>query len=146
MALAHVLLSAEGNTLRLTATDTMVSLVADYVARVERPGEISVDAQNLFQVAKHLPEPTVHLKMEAGNRLAIESGKSEFHLVGMSAEDYPPLPSRDDQAALVCRGRRSTDSSSRRSTRSAWMTVDTGSMVLTSRRSHPSRVKRVFAW
>jgi DNA polymerase-3 subunit beta len=104
LALAHVLLSAEGNTLRLTATDTMVSLVADYVARVDRPGDISVDAQNLFQVARHLPEPTVHLKAEAGNRLAIHSGKSEFHLVGMSAEDYPPLPSRDDRAALTVPG------------------------------------------
>jgi len=104
LALAHVLLSAEGNTLRLTATDTMVSLVADYVAKIEQPGEISVDAQNLFQVARHLPEPTVHLKVEAGNRLAIHSGKSEFHLVGMSAEDYPPLPSRDDQAALNVSG------------------------------------------
>ena len=104
LALAHVLLSAEGNTLRLTATDTMVSLVADYVARIEHPGEISVDAQNLFQVARHLPESTVHLKVEAGNRLAIHSGKSEFHLVGMSAEDYPPLPSRDDQAALNVAG------------------------------------------
>jgi DNA polymerase-3 subunit beta len=104
LALAHVLLSAEGNTLRLTATDTMVSLVADYVARIEHPGEISVDAQNLFQVARHLPEPTVHLKVEAGNRLAIHSGKSEFHLVGMSAEDYPPLPSQDDQAALNVAG------------------------------------------
>ena len=104
MALAHVLLSAEGNTLRMTATDTMVSLVADYVARVEQPGEISVDAQHLFQVAKHVPEATVHLKAEAGNRLAIHSGKSEFHLVGMAAEDYPPLPSRDDQAALSIAG------------------------------------------
>jgi DNA polymerase-3 subunit beta len=104
LALAHVLLSAEGNTLRLTATDTMVSLVADYVARVEQPGEISVDAQNLFQVARHLPESTVHLKAEAGNRLAIHSGKSEFHLVGMSAEDYPPLPSRDDRASLSVPG------------------------------------------
>jgi DNA polymerase-3 subunit beta len=104
MALAHVLLSADGETLRLTATDTMISLVADYVARIKRPGEISVDAQNLFQVAKHLPEPTVHLKAEAGNRLAIVSGKSEFHLVGMSAEDYPPLPARDDQAALGVSG------------------------------------------
>ncbi|MAY79719.1 MAG: DNA polymerase III subunit beta [Deltaproteobacteria bacterium] len=100
LALAHVLLSAEGNSLRLTATDTMVSLVADYVARVERPGEISVDAQSIFQVARSLPESAVHLKAEAGNRLAIHSGKSEFHLVGMSAEDFPPLPSRDDRAAL----------------------------------------------
>ena len=104
LSLAHVLLSAEGNTLRLTATDTMVSLVADYVARVERPGEISVDAQNLFQVARHLPQATVHLKAEAGNRLAIHSGKSEFHLVGMSPEDYPPLPARDDRAALSVPG------------------------------------------
>jgi DNA polymerase-3 subunit beta len=100
LALAHVLLSAEGEVLRLTATDTMVSLVADYTARIEEPGEISVDAQSFHQIARHLPESAVHLKIEAGNRLAIVSGRSEFHLVGMSAEDYPPLPGRDDQAPI----------------------------------------------
>ena len=104
IALSHVMLSAEGNILRMTATDTMVSLVADYVARVEQPGDISVDAQNLFQVARSLPEPTVHLKSEPGNRLAIHSGNSEFHLVGMSGEDFPPLPSRDDAASLGVSG------------------------------------------
>jgi DNA polymerase-3 subunit beta len=104
LALAHVLLSAEGDVLRMTATDTMVSLVADYQARIEAPGEISIDAQSFHQIARHLPESTVHLKVEAGNRLAITSGKSEFHLVGMSAEDYPPLPGRDDQPPLGVKG------------------------------------------
>jgi len=104
LALSHVLLSAEGEVLRLTATDTMVSLVADYQARVEEAGEISVDAQSFHQIARHLPESSVHLKVESGNRLAITSGRSEFHLVGMAAEDYPPLPSRDDQAPLGVSG------------------------------------------
>ncbi len=104
LALAHVLLSAQGEVLRLTATDTMVSLVADYTARVEEDGEISVDAQSFHQIARHLPESTVHLSLEAGNRLKVESGRSEFHLVGMNAEDYPPLPSRDDQSPLTVQG------------------------------------------
>jgi DNA polymerase-3 subunit beta len=104
-ALAHVLLSAEGETLRMTATDTMVSLVADYAARVEEAGEISVDGQSVHKIARHLPESTVHLSFEAGNRLKVESGRSVFHLVGMGAEDYPPLPSRDDQSPLVVQGK-----------------------------------------
>ena len=104
LALAHVLLSADGDVLRMTATDTMVSLVADYGARIEQPGEISVDAQSFHQIARHLPESTVHLKVEAGNRLAIVSGRSQFHLVGMNAEDYPPLPGRDDQPPLGVHG------------------------------------------
>jgi DNA polymerase-3 subunit beta len=100
LALAHVLLSAEGDVLRMTATDTTVSLVADYQARIEESGEISIDAQSFHQIARHLPESAVHLEVEAGNRLAITSGRSEFHLVGMSAEDYPPLPGRDDQTPI----------------------------------------------
>ena len=40
LALSHVLLSARDGHLRLTATDTMSALVADYSATVEQEGEL----------------------------------------------------------------------------------------------------------
>ena len=104
MALSHVLLSADGECLRMTATDTMLSLVGEYVARIETEGELTVDAQGFFQIAKSLPAQTVHLQSVAGNRLAIKSGSAEFHMVGLSAEDYPPLPGRDESMNLQIPG------------------------------------------
>ncbi|MDP6933846.1 MAG: DNA polymerase III subunit beta, partial [Myxococcota bacterium] len=104
LALAHVLLSANESGLRMTATDTMVAIVADYEARIEEPGELSVDAQSFFQIAKALPEPTVHLRSSSGNRLEIVCGRARFHVVGLGPEDFPPLPARDDQAMLKLDG------------------------------------------
>ncbi len=100
-AIGHVLLSAKGESLRMTATDTMVALVADYAARIEAEGDLSVDAQSFFQIARSLPEPTVHLELTSGNRLAVRSGSAQFHIVGMAADEFPPLPARDDRATLT---------------------------------------------
>jgi DNA polymerase-3 subunit beta len=100
LSMSHVLLRAHGDQLRITATDTMITLIADYVARVEKPGELSVDAQAFFQIARSLTDPTVHLESTTGQRLSIRSGSAAFHLVGMAADEFPPIGTRDDRAAL----------------------------------------------
>ncbi|NOY24927.1 MAG: DNA polymerase III subunit beta [Oligoflexia bacterium] len=103
-ALSHVLLQARDGGLTMTATDSVLALVAQYVARVEEPGELSVDAAHFFQIARSLAEPTVHLQLQPGNRLAIRCGSAEFTVNGMAADEYPPLPARDDQAVLTVVG------------------------------------------
>jgi len=105
LALSHVLLRAHGNQLRMTATYTMLTLVADYEANVQADGELSIDAQAFFQIARALPDNTVHLQAEAGNRLAIRSGSAEFHIVGMNAEEFPPSPPRDETDGMGVAGR-----------------------------------------
>ena len=103
-SLAHVLLSASGDRLRMTATDTLLALVSDYEARVESEGELSVDAQTLFQIARTLTHPTVHLKLGSGNRLAVRCGSAEFNVVGLGAEEFAPLPTRSDRSTLRMSG------------------------------------------
>lgn len=102
--LSHVLLQARDGGLTMTATDTALALVAEYPARVEEPGELSVDAAHFFQIARSLPEPTVHLRTAAGNRLSIRCGAAEFTIVGVAADEFPPLPTRDDRTALQVSG------------------------------------------
>ena len=101
LALSHVLLSAKEGRLRITATDTMSALVADYSAQVEQEGELSVDAHTLYQVARSLSEPTVHIKSGESNRLNVSCGSARFNVVGMSSEDFPPLPTRDEKSSLT---------------------------------------------
>ena len=100
LALSHVLLSAKDGRLRMTATDTMSALVADYNARVEQEGDLSVDAHTFYQVARSLSEPTVHIKSADANRLSVSCGTARFNVVGMPAEDFPPLPTRDELSSL----------------------------------------------
>lgn len=99
--LSHVLLHARDTTLRMTATDTEIAFVGDLAANVRNQGQIAVDAANLFQVVRALPEPTVQLVVAANNRLEVKCGRSQFKLPGYAAEDFPPLPAFDAKSSAT---------------------------------------------
>lgn len=102
--LSHALLHARGDGLRVTATDTEVAYIGELSANVESPGEVAVDASNLFQVVRNLPDPTVHLKLGQGSRLEVRCGRSFFRLPGLPADEYPPLPAFDARGAANVQG------------------------------------------
>ena len=104
LALSHVLLSAQEGRLRVTASDTQITLVADYPARIEREGELTVEAQTFFQIIRTLGEPTVHLFATGNNRLGIQCGRSEFKVVSLPAEDYPQIATQDATRAMRVKG------------------------------------------
>jgi DNA polymerase III subunit beta len=102
--LSHALLVARDGSLRVTATDTEVAFIGDLAANVSRPGQLAVDAANLFQVVRSLPEPTVQLVGIGGNRLEVRSGRVNFKLPGLPAEEYPPLPAFDATGTATVAG------------------------------------------
>ena len=105
-ALAHVLLSARAGDerLRMTATDTTVTLIADYPARVEAEASLCVEAQYFFAIAKNLPESTVRLTVGKGgldgNRLTVQCGAALYHLNTLPADEFPPIASRDSKSTM----------------------------------------------
>lgn len=99
--LSHVLLHAKEGVLRMTATDTETAFIGDLAANVRSPGQIAVDAANLFQVVRALPEPTVQLQVAANQRLEIKCGRSQFKLPGYAAQDFPPLPAFDARSTAT---------------------------------------------
>jgi len=98
--LSHVLLQAREGHLRLTATDTEIAFIGDFVANVEDSGELAVHASNFFQIARMLPDHTVHLKRGPQNRLEVTSGPAWYKVLGLPGEDYPPLPEFDGRASM----------------------------------------------
>ncbi len=99
--LSSVLLEALEDRLRVTATDTEVAFTGDLGANITSGGSIAVDAANLFQITKALPDNTVHLVLGANNRLEVSSGSAWFKMVGSPAEEYPPLPEFTGTATLT---------------------------------------------
>lgn len=99
--LAHVLLQAEGERLRMTATDTEVAFIGDLVANITEGGEVAVDAASLFQVVRTLPDATVRIVLTSSHRIEITSGRAFFRLPGADANEYPPLPTFDPMGSIT---------------------------------------------
>ncbi|HRC85957.1 MAG TPA: DNA polymerase III subunit beta [Thermoanaerobaculia bacterium] len=91
-ALAHILLTARGESLLLAATDLDVSLTSSVAADIARPGAIAVQAKKLIEIVRALEGDEVHLVEEEPNSLTIKAGKSRFRIRGLPADDFPTLP------------------------------------------------------
>jgi DNA polymerase-3 subunit beta len=100
--LSHILLTAEGDRLRIAATDLDVSLTSFCAAKVERAGAIAVQARKLQEIIRSLRGDEVDLAEEKEQTLTIEGGNSRFRIHGLPAEDFPNLPQlpEDDGLAL----------------------------------------------
>lgn len=101
--LGHALLTAEGDEFRVTATDTELTGELRFPARVEVPGQRSVSAGHLFQVARALPSGVVHLQGTEGHQLVVDAPPAHYRLVGLPPSEFPPFPSFEASATLTVR-------------------------------------------
>jgi DNA polymerase-3 subunit beta len=98
--LSNVLLEANSDRVLLTATDLDTSIRAALPAFVERDGEVSVPASLLSDVVSRLPDAPVTLELGDG-KVSVRSGKSEYTIVSLPAEDFPVVPQVKDGALIT---------------------------------------------
>ncbi len=91
--LAHVLLEARENTLKITATDLELTLIETVPAHIKKEGKTTVSAHLLFDVVRKLNEGAdIELKTVAGeNFLQLQSGKSSYNFSCLPSIDFPSM-------------------------------------------------------
>ncbi|TIL49183.1 DNA polymerase III subunit beta [Mesorhizobium sp.] len=91
--LSNVLLSAEGATLEMKATDLDLEVTEATPAKVERGGATTVPAHLLYDIVRKLADGAeVMLKTdEDGNAMTVTSGRSNFRLQCLPQSDFPEL-------------------------------------------------------
>lgn len=91
--LANVLLEAADGGLRVSATDTYLGFVGSCGAAVKKPGSVAVDARDLFDRVKAMPDGDITLSID-GSALTVKAseGSRRFRLHTISADDYPSMP------------------------------------------------------
>lgn len=95
--LNNILLSAGSAGLDILATNLEIGVRARVRAKVEEAGDFSVNAK-LFLDYVHLLSKGDNVVLETGdNELKVSCGSQQSHIKGMSAEDFPILPSMDDE-------------------------------------------------
>lgn len=88
---SNVLLEAGEDGAWLTATDLDVTVRTRLPATVEETGSVTVPAKRLGEIARQLGAGEVRISAEE-ERITIEASRSRFQILGLPAEDFPPLP------------------------------------------------------
>jgi len=102
--LSGILLSAEGGTITLAATDMELSLRTTLDAQVAGDGAVVIPGKPFTELARLLPESdvTIEYKPEEGT-VQIVSGSYNSRLHVFNAEDFPRLPAIDAQLHAIDR-------------------------------------------
>jgi len=90
--LSNVLLEAEGDRLKLTTTDLDVGVTGYVPATVIQAGATTLPARKLASIIRELPTSEISVEVDAKNAASIRSGPSFFKILGLSEEEFPPLP------------------------------------------------------
>ncbi len=94
--LSNVLIEAEGEELRLRATDLDIEVQDSVPAQVERAGATTVSAVTFHDIVRKLPDGAlVTLAVEADALLRVEAGRSQFKLATLPKEDFPVMASSE---------------------------------------------------
>ncbi|MBQ2972903.1 MAG: DNA polymerase III subunit beta [Clostridia bacterium] len=92
-AIEGILMVAKEGTLTLTGYDLEMGITTSISARVEEEGELVLNAHMFSETLRKLPDVNVSIDSDARHIATISCGEFESTLIGISAEEYPDLPS-----------------------------------------------------
>jgi DNA polymerase-3 subunit beta len=93
-----IVASNEGVTLTGSDSDISIQIFipkeesGDEIVEIRETGAIVLNARFFSEIVKKLPTDTVEIEVLNHLQTVIRSGKSEFSLIGLDAEEYPHLP------------------------------------------------------
>ena len=89
--LANVVMEADGDEVRLLATDLEVGLRSRCAASVAKSGSLTVPAKKFYEIVKALPETDVRIEEEKGS-VKVAADRFDSKMQTLPREDYPVVP------------------------------------------------------
>lgn len=89
--LANILIETiDKSTLKLTATDLDLTVIANIQAQIKEEGKITLPAKKLSDIVTKLPDSLITLKLnEETNSVNITCKNTKFDIIGISANEFP---------------------------------------------------------
>jgi DNA polymerase-3 subunit beta len=89
--LANVLIEADGEHVKLLATDLEVGLRSTCPASVTKSGSLTLPAKKLYEIIKALPDTDVRIE-EDKNGVKVAADRFDSRMQTLPREDFPSLP------------------------------------------------------
>jgi DNA polymerase-3 subunit beta len=99
--LSNVLIEAEGDHIDLTTTNLDLGIRCRVKANVSSAGSITLPVRRLAGIVRELPAVEVQAEVSANHQVRLTSGGSNFRIMGIPRDDFPPLPEFADEHAFT---------------------------------------------
>ena len=99
--LSNVLIQAEKGQIALTTTNLDLGIRSKIRAEVDQEGGITLPVRRLASIVRELPSLNVEIESFSNYQVKITSGSSLFRIMGLSSEEFPPLPTFEDKHTFV---------------------------------------------
>ena len=93
--LSNVLLSADGTTMKLMATDLDLQIVEEVSAQVTMAGASTVSAHTLFDIVRKIPDGAQVTLEVVAQKMSVVAGRARFQLQTLPREDFPVIGETD---------------------------------------------------
>ncbi|MFP4259482.1 MAG: DNA polymerase III subunit beta [Opitutales bacterium] len=95
--LSNVLIEAADGHISLTTTNLDLGIRCRIKADVSESGGITLPVRKLATIVRELPQSDVFVELGENNQTKITSGGSLFKIMGLGTEEFPPLPTFENQ-------------------------------------------------
>ena len=99
--LSNVLIKAKEDHIELTTTNLDLGIRCKIQSEVSDAGSITLPVRKLATIVRELPSLDVHLETHPNFQARIASGTSLFRIMGINPEEFPPLPTFQDQHSFM---------------------------------------------
>jgi DNA polymerase-3 subunit beta len=89
--LANVLMEANGDAIRFSATDLEVGLRSKCKASIAKPGSLTLPAKKFYEIVKSLPDTDIRVA-EDKNGVKVAADRFDSRMQTLPKEDFPTLP------------------------------------------------------
>ena len=89
---SNVLVSAEGSTISVRATDLEMAFKTLFEAEITKEGSTAVPSRKMFEIVRAFPSDTLSVKEIENKWIRIGDDKIEYNIVGMEPVDFPGFP------------------------------------------------------
>lgn len=101
--LGNVFIEARDGQISLITTNLDLGIRCKIRADIQEQGSLTLPVRKLASIIRELPSLDVEVETYANNQAKITSGSSLFRIMGISGDEFPPLPSFADQHSYLLR-------------------------------------------
>ena len=98
--LSNILLEAQADTLKLTATDLDIGITCVIPVDIQEAGAITIPAKRFSDIVKEFPLEVISVSTKKNNQVTIDSEMCQFKIMGLVKEEFPKLPEFKDQKVV----------------------------------------------
>ncbi len=98
--LDNILIKTEGNRLMIASTNLEIATTEFIGAKIIKKGSITIPARVVTEFVNNLPSGVVEMKVTDNSHLVISSGKFKSIINGVISEEFPELPTINEEEAV----------------------------------------------